>query len=146
MRQINLDHVFDSASSGMSAESIRMNTIASNMANANSVGSSEDSTYHTKTPIFSEVAESIIKNDPNYELAGGVKVTDIQESTKPLQRRYEPGHPLADKDGYVYMTDVNPIEQMASMIAASKEYQADVEVMNTTKNLIMHTLDVIDMK
>jgi flagellar basal-body rod protein FlgC len=110
------------------------------------VSGSEETTYHTKYPIFSEVTQKVSGLNEDDQPLGGVRVTDIQQSKKPLEKRYEPDHPLADKNGNVYLTDVNPIEQMTNMISASKEYQANVEVMSTTKNLIMQTINVLNNK
>ena len=142
----SLEKIMTSASSGMSAQSIRLNTIASNLANSDSVGGTEESTYHTKFPIFSEVTQRIPGMSDDEQPVGGVKVTDIQQSQKPLEKRYQPEHPLADKNGFVYLTDVNPIEQMTNMISASKEYQANVEVMSTAKNLILQSMNVLNTK
>ena len=139
----SLDRIFANAASGMSAQSIRMNTIASNLANSGSVGGSEDTTYHAKYPIFSEVTQKIAGLSDNDQPVGGVRVTDITHSKKPLERRYDPSNPSANSDGYVYVTDVNPIEEMTNMIAASKEYEANVQVMNTTKDLLVQSLNVI---
>lgn len=141
-----LEQILTNAASGLSAQSIRMNTIASNLANAGSVGSTEEGTYHSKYPIFSEVTGQINGMPEGDQPVGGVKVKRVDHSQKPLDKRYEPSHPSADKDGFIYMTDVNPISEMTNMISASKEYQANVEVMNTTKNMIMQTLGVIDTK
>ncbi len=140
----SLEKIFTNAASGMSAQSIRMNTIASNLANAGSVGGSEASTYHTKYPIFSEVTKRVSGLNEDDQPIGGVRVTDIKKTTKPLDKRYQPDHPSADKDGYVYITDVNPIEEMTNMIAASKDYEANVEVMNTTKSLVVQSINVLD--
>jgi flagellar basal-body rod protein FlgC len=142
----SLEQILTNAASGLSAQTIRMNTIASNLANAGSIGGSEESTYHTKYPVFSEVTQSIGGLGSDDQPTGGVRVTGIEQSKKPLEKRYEPSHPLADKNGFVYATDVNPIAEMTNMIAASKEYQANVEIMNTTKNMIMQTLGVINTK
>ncbi len=142
----SLDKILTNAASGMSAESIRLNTIASNLANADDVGSSEQSTYHGKYPIFSEVKEKVPGLSEDDQPTGGVRVTGIKQSDKPLEKRYEPENPLANKEGYVYLTDVNPIEQMTDMISASKEYQANVDVMNTTRNLISQTINVLNSK
>lgn len=142
----SLEQVFTNAASGMSAQSTRMNTIASNLANAGSVGSSDKTTYHSKYPIFSEVTQSIAGLGSDDQPVGGVQVTKIDSSHKPLERRYDPTHPSAGPDGFVYMTDVNPIEEMTNMIAASKEYEANVEVMNTTKNLLVQSLNVLNTK
>lgn len=142
----SLEQVLTNAATGLSAQTIRMNTIASNLANAGSVGSSEDTTYRAKSPIFSEITQQVSGFGQDDAPTGGVKVTGVTHSKKPLEKRYEPNHPLADSTGYVYMTDVNPITEMTNMISASKEYQANVEVMNTTKNLIVQTLGVLNTK
>ena len=141
-----LEKILTNAASGMSAQSIRLNTIASNLANSSNVGSSESTTYRTKSPIFSEVTQKISGLNDDEQPIGGVQVTEVANSQKPLQKKYAPDNPLANKEGFVYMTDVNPIEEMTNMISASKEYQANVEVMNTTKNLIMQTLNVLNTK
>ncbi|MFZ2315663.1 MAG: flagellar basal body rod protein FlgC [Gammaproteobacteria bacterium] len=140
---LSLEQIMTNAASGMSAQSIRMNTIASNLANSDSVGTTEADTYHTKYPIFTEVRKKIQGADFNDQPVGGVEVTGIQHSTKPLESKYEPDNPLANGEGMVYLTDVNPVEEMTNMIAASKEYQANIEMVNTTKNLILRTLDVM---
>jgi len=139
----SLQRVLTNASSGMAAQSIRMNTIASNLANADSVGSTENSTYHAKYPIFTEVTQKVAGLSDGEQPIGGVRVTNITNSQKPLERRYDPNNPSANSDGYIYITDVSPIEEMTNMIAASKEYEADVQVMNTTKDLLIRSLDVL---
>ncbi|MDR3476561.1 MAG: flagellar basal body rod protein FlgC [Gammaproteobacteria bacterium] len=143
---MSLEKILTNAASGMSAQSIRMNTIASNLANTDNVAGSEEATYHAKYPIFSEVTQQVQGLVPDDQPTGGVRVTDIANSKKPLERRYQPDHPSANSEGYIYLTDVNPIEEMTNMISASKEYQANVEVMNTTKNLILQTLSVMNEK
>jgi flagellar basal-body rod protein FlgC len=140
---VSLEQILTNAASGMSAQSIRMNTIASNLANTDNVGGTDEATYHTKYPIFSEVQQQIAGLSPGDQPIGGVQVTDVKSSDRPLERRYDPNHPLANEDGYIYVTDVNPIEQMTDMISASRDYQASVEIMNTTKSLIMQTLNVM---
>lgn len=140
---VNLDQVLTNAASGLSAQTIRMNTIASNLANAGTVGTSENTTYRTKYPIFSEITHKINGLSESDQPVGGVRVTGVQHSKKPLEKRLEPENPLANEDGYIFATDVNPIAEMTNMIAASKEYQANVEVMNTAKNLITQTLSII---
>lgn len=139
----SLERVLTNASSGMSAQSIRINTIASNLANADSVGSTEASTYHSKYPIFSEVTHKIPGLAESEQPVGGVRVTNITSSKTPLEKRYDPNNPSANSDGFVYVTDVNAIEEMTNMIAASKEYEANIQVMNTTKDLLTQSLDVL---
>ena len=126
--------------SALSAESIRMNTTASNLANAGSMGNSEANTYHSKHPVFQTIQHQIAGLATGDQQIGGVRVSDIMTSDKPLSWHYDPDNPLADQNGRVYMTDVDPIAEMTDMIAASKEYSADVEVMNTTKSLLLKTI------
>lgn len=140
----SLERIMTNAASGLSAQSIRINTIASNLANAGTVGGSEKETYHKKFPIFSEVTQDLPGINKSDQPIGGVKVTDVLQSQTALEKRYEPHHPSADQNGFVYATDVNPIEEMTNMISASKEYQANVEVMNTAKNLMIQTLNVLN--
>lgn len=139
----SLEKILTNASSGMSAQSIRINTIASNLANASSEGPTPEATYHSKFPIFSEVTQKINGLNPTDQPIGGVRVTAVKSSTKPLEQRYDPNNPQANKDGYVYVTDVNQIEQMTNMISASKDYEANVQVMNTAKDLLVQSLNLI---
>lgn len=141
-----LDRVLTNAASGMSAESIRLNTIASNLANAGSVGTTEADTYRAKSAIFTEVRDPIPGLPDSDQPIGGVRVTDVRTSTQPLQKRHDPGNPLANSDGDVYVSDVNPIEEMTNMIEASRSYQANAEIMNTVKSLILHTVNVMNSK
>lgn len=130
--------IFDIAGSAMSAQSLRLNVTASNMANANSVSSSVDQTYRARQPVFAAMLnESVMDGAPE---SVGVEVRGIVESQTPLQTRYEPGHPMADENGYVYLPNVNVVEEMANMISASRSYQSNVEVTNTAKQLLMRTL------
>ena len=143
MAMDSLTSVLTNAASGLSAQSIRMNTIASNLANTGNVGPSEEATYHAKYPVFSEVTQPVPGLGDQDQPVGGVRVTGIKTSDKPLDRRYDPNNPMANQDGFVYLANVNPIEQMTDMIAASKEYEANVDVMNTAKNLIAQSISVI---
>ncbi|MFI4918037.1 MAG: flagellar basal body rod protein FlgC [Legionellales bacterium] len=136
-----LDNILGMMASSMSAESIRMNITASNLANASSVGPSDAETYHAKHPVFSTIIASAGSSD---ESSGGVRVSDIKSSTKPLSWRSDPENPLSGSDGHIFVTDVNPIEEMTDMIAASRQYQAAAEVTSTTKNLLMQTIRAIE--
>lgn len=137
--------VFDVAGSGMAAQSLRLNTTASNLANANSVAGSADKAYRAREPLFAAVHAATLAGaaggrDGN--AAVGVRVTGITESQAPIERRYEPGNPVADADGYVYGSNVNPIDELVNMISASRSYQNDVEVMQSAKQLMLKTLDL----
>jgi flagellar basal-body rod protein FlgC len=126
--------IFDVAGSAMTAQSVRLSTVASNLANADTVAGSPEAVYRAKQPVFS--AEPVA-GDP---ALAGVRVTAVNESTAAPIKRYEPNHPLADAQGYVYAPDVDPVAQMVDMISASRSYQADVEVLNTAKELANATL------
>jgi flagellar basal-body rod protein FlgC len=126
---------FDIAGSGMAAQSVRLNTTASNLANADSVSADPNKVYRSRHPIFEAVRAAI-----HGETGAAVKVAGIYESQAPAQARYEPGNPLADAKGYVYAPNVNVVEEMVNMISASRTYQNNVEVMNTSKDLLLATL------
>ncbi|QOW20134.1 flagellar basal body rod protein FlgC [Lysobacter ciconiae] len=128
--------IFDVAGSAMNAQSVRLSTVASNLANADSVSGDPDAVYRPLHPVFSSEA---VAGKP--ELAG-VQVKDVTRSDAAPIRRYDPGHPLADEGGYVYAPDIDPVAQMVDMISASRSYQANVEVFNTAKELAMATLNL----
>lgn len=128
--------VFDVAGSALSAQSVRLNTTASNLANANSVSSSTEQTYRARHPLFASVLNEVGEEGASV----GVQVRGIVESQAPLQQQYAPDHPMADANGYVYLPNVNVAEEMANMISASRSYQSNVEVMNTAKQLMLRTL------
>lgn len=134
---MSLFAVFDIAGSALGAQSVRMNATASNMANANSASSSIDQTYRARHPLFSAVME-----DFEFEPGPGsrVQVDGIVESQAPLRKEFRPGHPLAGDDGYIYLPNVNAVEEMANMIAASRSYQTNVEVMDASKQMLQRTL------
>jgi len=134
---MSLNNIINIAGSGMSAQSVRLNTTASNIANAESISGNKDDVYKAKHPVFTALLESASSAGTGVH---GVKVDQIIESSVPAQKRYEPSNPLSDKDGYVYIANVNLVEEMADMIAASRSYQNNVEVMNTAKQMLMSTL------
>ena len=135
---MSLFKVLDIAGAGMSAQSLRLNTTASNMANAESVSSSTEQTYKARQPVFSAIMQ-----DLGGPAAGvGVKFDGVVESQEPLRKQHNPGHPMADKDGYIYLPNVNMIEEMANMISASRSYQSNAEVAKTSKQLLMRTLSL----
>jgi flagellar basal-body rod protein FlgC len=139
-----LSNIFDIAGSGMSAESVRLNTVASNLANADSVSTSPTTAYKARYPVFqavqSAMAGAASGADPTQAADASVAVRGIVESTTPGTASYDPGNPLADANGYVYSSNVNVVEQMADMISASRSYQNDADVLNTSKQLMLDTL------
>jgi len=134
---MSLFRIFDIAGSGMSAQSLRLNTTASNLSNAQSVGSSVNGTYRARYPVFSANFSDVLD-----ETSVGVKVDGIVESQSPLRKEYEPNHPRADSAGYVYYPNVNPVEEMANMISASRSFESNVEVLNTSKQMLLKTLSL----
>lgn len=130
--------IFNIAASAMNAQSVRLNTIASNLANADSVETQPEQVYRARYPVFETVLNSM--ESPDYE--GGVRVSQVVESDAPAVPHYEPNHPLADENGYVYGPNINVIEEMADMISASRAYQNNVEVFNTSKQMLMQTLSL----
>lgn len=139
-----LESILNTMASALSAESIRMNITASNLANAGSMGKDEVSTFHSKHPVFQEIQQQIAGLSQADQAMGGVRVVDVVDSKKKLEWHYDPDNPMADKDGRVYITDVDAIAEMTDMIAASKEYHANIEVINTTKSLLLKTLHAMN--
>jgi flagellar basal-body rod protein FlgC len=134
-------NVFDIAGAGMSAESVRLNTVASNLANADSVSGDETQVYQAKHPVFQAVqAQGGAANPTAQQASASVKVLGIEANQAAPEARYDPGNPLANADGYVFSPNVNVVEEMTDMISASRAYQNNVEVMNTARNLMLDTL------
>ena len=128
--------IFDVAGSALSAQSVRLNTIASNLANADTVGRTPDGAYKPIEPTFESAPLR------GQEGMSGVKVLRVDPSEKPAIKRYEPGHPMADAEGYIYAPDVDPVAQMVNLISASRGYQANVEVLNSARELALATLTI----
>jgi flagellar basal-body rod protein FlgC len=122
--------IFGIASSAMTAQSQRMNLTASNLANADSVTGPDGQPYRARHAVFETLGGA----------AGGVRVSRVQESTAPARQIHDPHNPLANEQGYVSTANVNPVEEMVNMISASRSYQANVEVLNTAKGLMLKTL------
>ncbi|MCW8808176.1 MAG: flagellar basal body rod protein FlgC [Rhodanobacter sp.] len=143
---MSLFSIFNVAGSGMAAQSVRLNTVASNLANADSVASSPETAYRSRQPLFSQIQQQSLAAGGNAgsdgEAGNGVQVVGVTESQASIPSRYEPGNPLADANGYVYSSNVNPVDELVNMISASRSYQNNVEVMNTTKQLMLKTLTV----
>jgi len=131
---MSLMGVFNISSSAMNAQSVRLNTTASNLANAESVSSTEEGAYRARQPLFETVLNNLTGE------VNGVKIADVVKSEAPVMKQYSPGNPMADKEGYVYRSNVNAMEEMANMISASRSYQNNVQVMNTSKEMLMSTL------
>ncbi len=135
---MSLFKVFDVAGSALNAQQVRMNVTASNLANAGSVSGDPKDVYRAKQPIFETFRDSMDTQSGR----AGVRIAGITESAAPLGVRFEPSHPDADADGNVYVSNVNTVEEMVNMISASRSYQNNIEIINTTKDLLQQTLSL----
>lgn len=127
---------FDLAGSAMSSQSMRLNIAASNMANANTLAGSKEEVYKARHPIFEAVMLEAQKHTT------GVRVGGILEDNSQPLAQFSPGHPMADADGYVYSPKISVVEEMVNMMSASRSFQANVEVLNTTKQMLQRTLSL----
>jgi flagellar basal-body rod protein FlgC len=143
---MSLMQVFDIAGSGMSAQTVRLNTTASNMANANSAASSTDQTYRARHAVFAPMMQSALQDV--FAPAGsggsalGVRVAGIVEDARPLQMRYEPGNPAANPDGYVFYPNVDIVEEMTNMISSSRSFQMNVDVMTAARTMMQRVMSL----
>ncbi len=130
--------IFDIAGRGMAAQKVRLNTVASNIANAGSISDTKDNAFRALRPVFETTY-------PAFQEKAGVSTVDaveVQRSSRDPERRHMPGHPLADSDGFVYATNVDINEEMVDMMEASRQYQNNIEVLATAKSLILKTFSV----
>jgi len=132
---MSLSNIFNVAGSAMNAQSQRLNTVASNLANADSATSANGQAYRAKQVVFA--ATPVGENG-----ATGVNVAAVIDDPSPMKMVYDPKNPLADDKGYVTMPNVNVVEEMVNMISASRSYQSNAEMMNTTKTLLLKTLNL----
>jgi flagellar basal-body rod protein FlgC len=132
-------NIFQIAGSALTAQSQRMNVTASNLANADSVTGPDGQPYRARQVVFQMAP---VPGQAFAPVVGGVKVAAVVESTAPPRMQYDPKNPLANADGYVTMPNVDVVAETVNMISASRSYQANVEVINTAKNLMMRTLSI----
>ena len=132
---MSMFQIFSVSGSAVSAQSQRLNTVASNLANADTVAGPDGKSFKARQVVFQTVPMGDVG-------AAGVKVVQVSEDQSPGRRVHDPKHPSADADGYVTYSNVNPIEEMVNMISASRSYQNNVEVMNTAKSLLLKTLQM----
>ncbi|MCW8407765.1 flagellar basal body rod protein FlgC [Legionella sp. PATHC035] len=136
---MTLGAIFNIAGSALTAETARLTTSAENMSNANVESGNANEVYKAKYPIFKAVQEHA-NQWMGEQISGGVQLKGTYETTSDPIKRYAPDNPLADKQGFVYTPNVNYVEEMANVISASRSYQMDVELLNTTKQLMQRTL------
>jgi flagellar basal-body rod protein FlgC len=128
---MSFKNISEIAGSAMAAQTVRLNTIASNLANADSVAGTEAGTYHARKPVFATVMSDNVDN-----AAGGrVQVLDVVESSEPLRKVYEPGHPMANGDGMVFYPNVNQVAEMTDMMSASRAFETNVEVLGRIRTM-----------
>jgi flagellar basal-body rod protein FlgC len=136
---MSMFNIFNVSGSAISAQSQRLNVVASNLANADTVAGPDGSAYKARQVVF----QTLMTGTPGAEdSSAGVRVSQITEDQTPGRRVHDPKHPQADKDGYVTYSNVNAVEEMVNMISASRSYQNNVEVMNTAKTLLLKTLQM----
>ena len=123
--------IFDIAGSAMRAQNLRLNTTASNLANVNTVAGSADEAYRSRHPVFAAVLQNEI---------GGVQTRGVVESSREPEMRYEPGHPMANDEGYIFGSNVDSVEEMANMMSATRSYQSNVDMLSTVRQLMLQTL------
>ena len=128
---------FNISGSAINAQSVRLNATASNLANVETLAGSETAAYRSRQPVFQAMLDG--QNRPGEV---GVQMLGVIESQKAVERRYDPGHAMADADGFVYASNVNPVEEMANMLSASRAYQNNVEVLTTSRDLLLRVLSL----
>lgn len=135
---MSLFNIMAVSASALEAQSVRLNTISSNLANSQVVSSTPEGAYRARYPVFETVLQDNFGAADT--AAAGVRVSEIYQSTQPARQEYSPSHPLANPEGYIYRSNINPVDEMANMISASRSYQSSIEAMNTAKQLIQRTI------
>ena len=138
---MSFERLMSIAGTGMNAQLIRMNTTASNLANAGVVAGTDAGAFRAKRPVFESLLNNAMSGKESFD--GGVRVNEIINDPKPVKQVFEPNNPLADDNGYVFASNVNEIEELIEMMDASRAYQNNVEVISTAKQLMSRTLEVI---
>ena len=136
---MSMMNIFNVSGSAVSAQSQRLNIVASNLANVDTVAGPDGQAYKARQVTFQTTLVGAQQNDPT---SAGVTVSTITEDQTPGRRVHDPKHPQADADGYITYSNVNPVEEMVNMISASRSYQNNIEVMNTAKSLLLKTLQL----
>lgn len=139
---MSLFSIFNTAGSALNAETIRLNTTASNLANAESVNGDVTKVYRARHPVFQTAMDTSDAAFDDDSSAAGVRVLGVVESAAPPMMRYEPDNPAANKDGYIYMSNVNSIEEMTNMISANRSFATNVEAINTARDLLLKTISM----
>lgn len=136
---MSLSNILKLAGGALNAQTVRLNTIASNLANVETVAGSADKAYRAKRPVFATVLEQA---STQMQSGFGVKVQGIAETNRVNQQIFDPGNPLADAEGYVYRSNVNPLEEMTDMLDAARSYETAITTASTARELMMRTIDM----
>jgi len=139
---MSLFNVFNVSGSALNAETIRLNTTASNLANAESVSGDSSKIYRARHPVFQAMMNTSDSSFDGQGAATGVRVLGVVESQAPALMRYQPDNPLANKDGYVFSSNVNSIEEMTNMISANRSFATNIEAINTARDLLLKTISM----
>jgi flagellar basal-body rod protein FlgC len=139
---MSLFNVFDVSGSALNAQTIRLNTTASNLANAESVNGDVTKVYRARHPVFQAMMSAADEAQDSQGATAGVRVLGVVESTTPPLRTYQPDHPLADKDGFVYASNVNSIEEMTNMISANRSFATNIQAIDTARNLLLKVISM----
>src|ERR1700743_812615 len=137
---MSLFNVFNTAGSALNAETIRLNTTASNLANAESVNGDPSKIYRARHPVFQTMMDNSAASFDQED--AGVRIMGVVESTAPPLMRYQPENPAANKDGYVFSSNVNSIEEMTNMISANRTFATNVDAINTARDLLLKTISM----
>ncbi|MDB4077291.1 flagellar basal body rod protein FlgC [Porticoccaceae bacterium] len=138
---MSLNNIFGIAGTALNAQMVRMNATASNMANSGTIASSEADAFKATRPVFETLLNQQMTTQ-GAQFVGGVRVSGMVDDNTPNQKLHDPGNPKADKDGFVYVSNVNEVTEMVDMMGAARSYQNNVEVVNTARELMMRTLDI----
>ena len=138
---MSLKNIFGIAGTALNAQTIRMNTTASNLANASTVSPTEEEAFRAKRPVFKALVDQADLNR-GFDSLGGVKVKEVVDDMSPLRKVYSPQNPESNDEGYIFLSNVNEVTEMVEMIAASRSFQNNVEVVSTAKQLLFRTLDI----
>lgn len=136
-----LKNIFGIAGTALNAQTIRLNSTASNLANAGSVSPSEEEAYRAKRPVFKALVDQADLN-AGFSALGGVKVQEIVDDQSPVRKVHDPDNPEANDEGFIFLSNVNEVTEMVEMVAASRSFQNNVEVVTTARQLMMRTLDI----
>jgi flagellar basal-body rod protein FlgC len=139
---MSLFNVFNTAGSALNAETVRLNTTASNLANAESVNGDPAKVYRARHPVFQTLMDTSGDSFDAQDAGVGVRVLGVVESSAPPLMRYQPDNPAANKDGYVFSSNVNSIEEMTNMISANRTFATNVEAINTARDLLLKTISM----